>query len=373
MEPFSIQVVPSTIFAIAMLSIFVIESGCGTGTPPVITQTTPAIPPSTYWRRDAQAAQSSTCSAHLETLRGQLHEQPMTTLLAVRGDQVVFSEGPIDHATQIASIRKSLLAMLYGQPVEDGRLRLDATLDELHFDDIGGLLPIERQARVRDLIESRSGVYHLAANAGDDEGAAPPRGSQPPGNYFLYNNWDFNAAGAIYVQLTGRDIYDAFDSDIARPLGLEDFRRASQQYAGDPTRSKHLAYAFHLSARDMAKVGELMLAGGRWGDRQLVPADWVHTITTQVTPSSEMHPTHAAQRDVGYGMMWWVPRGDPGSPLQDSFMAWGLFGQWILVMPRSGLVVVEKYDVSVPLTARIPTVPVSTFLQEAVGIAEAGC
>jgi len=99
----------------------------------------------------------------------------------------------------------------------------------------------------------------------------------------------------------------------------------------------------------------------------------VRTITTQVTPPSEMHPAHAAQRGVGYGAMWWVPRGDAGSPLQDSFLAWGLFGQWILVMPRSGLVVVEKYDVSAPLTARIPTVPVSTFLQEAAGIAEAGC
>ena len=142
---------------------------------------------------------------------------------------------------------------------------------------------------------------------------------------------------------------------------------------GDPTRSQHLAHAFHLFARDMAKVGELMLSDGRWNGRQLVPADWVHAITTQVTSPAEMHPAHAAQRGVGYGMMWCVPRGGEGSPLQGSSMAWGLFGQWILVMPRSGLVVVEKYEVSAPLTARIPTVPVSDFLQEAAGIAAAGC
>ena len=359
--------------AFATLAALAFGSGCSMHPVAPAVETAAAIPPSSYWHADGQATQSAACRTHLEALRGRLHGLPMTTLLAVRGDQVVFSEGPVDRATQIASIRKSLLAMLYGQPVEDGRIKLDATLDDLHFDDIGGLLPIERQARIRDLIEARSGVYHPAANAGDDAAAVPPRGSQRPGTYFIYNNWDFNAAGAIYVQLTGRDIYDAFDADIARPLGLEDFRRGSQHYAGDPARSQHLAYAFHLSARDMAKVGELMLADGRWNGRQLVPADWVHTITTQVTPPSAMHPAHAAQRRVGYGMMWWVPQGGAGSPLQGSYMAWGLFGQWILVMPRSGLVVVEKYDVSAPLTARIPTVPVSDFLQEAAGIAEAGC
>ena len=364
---------PSRFVPIAALLALACAAGCSTDTARPTAPAAPAIPPSTYWRTDGQAAQSQACRTHLDALRTQLHTQPMTTLLVVRGDQVVFSQGPIDHATQIASARKSLLAMLYGQPVADGRIRLDETLDELSVDDIGGLLPIERQARVRDLIEARSGVYHPAANAGDDTSDAPPRGSQAPGTYFLYNNWDFNAAGAVYVQRTGRDIYDAFDADIARPLGLEDFRRADQHYHGDPSRSQHLAYGFHVSARDMAKVGELMLAGGRWGDRQLVPADWVRTITTEVTPPSQMHPARRVRHDVGYGMMWWVPHGEPGSPLQDSFMAWGLLGQWILVMPRSGLVVVEKYDVSVPSTVHVPVVPIATFLQEAAGIATSGC
>ena len=205
--------------AFATLAALAFGSGCSMHPVAPAVETAAAIPPSSYWHADGQATQSAACRTHLEALRGRLHGLPMTTLLAVRGDQVVFSEGPVDRATQIASIRKSLLAMLYGQPVEDGRIKLDATLDDLHFDDIGGLLPIERQARIRDLIEARSGVYHPAANAGDDAAAVPPRGSQRPGTYFIYNNWDFNAAGAIYVQLTGRDIYDAFDADIARPLG----------------------------------------------------------------------------------------------------------------------------------------------------------
>ncbi len=36
-----------------------------------------------------------------------------------------------------------------------------------------------------------------------------------PGSYFLYNNWDFNALGVIYVRQTGRNFYEAFRDDIA--------------------------------------------------------------------------------------------------------------------------------------------------------------
>lgn len=52
------------------------------------------------------------------------------------------------------------MSVLFGRSVADGATALDATLEELGIDDIGGLLPVERQARVRDLLTARSGVYH---------------------------------------------------------------------------------------------------------------------------------------------------------------------------------------------------------------------
>jgi CubicO group peptidase (beta-lactamase class C family) len=332
------------------------------------------LPASTYWRTDAQAAQSAECRAVLAGLREQLRHQPTTAFMAVRGDQIVFSEGPIARPSLVRSVRKSLLAMLYGQPVQDGRINLDATLAELGIDDVGGLLPVEREARVRDLLAARSGVYHPAANPGDDAAGAPPRGSQLPGRYFLYNNWDFNVAGDIYEQRTGRNLYDAFAQDIAAPLSLEDFDRARHHRGGKLSRSTHLAYPFYLSARDMARIGELMLAEGQWQGRQIVPAGWTHLITTPVTRSAEMHPPNAVRRRASYGLLWWIPELPDDSPLAGSSLAWGYFGQWILVIPKSGMVIVHTYETDAREDeSHPPTVPLWSFLEQARMIAEAPC
>ena len=118
--------------------------------------------------------------------------------------------------------------MLFGRYVVAGKIRLDRTLADLKIDDLGGLLPSEREATVADLLAARSGVYHQASNIGDNLADAPPRGSQRHGKYFLYSNWDFNALGTIFEQETGQSIYDALERDLARPIGMQDFDRAKQ-------------------------------------------------------------------------------------------------------------------------------------------------
>ncbi|MCK5574169.1 MAG: serine hydrolase, partial [Sphingomonadales bacterium] len=97
------------------------------------------------------------------------------------GGEVVYTYGDVTEVGYLASVRKSVLAIMYGKYVADGTITLDATLEDLGMDDEGGLLESEKQATVRDLISARSGIYHPAANGGDSSADAPPRGSQPPG------------------------------------------------------------------------------------------------------------------------------------------------------------------------------------------------
>ena len=193
-------------------------------------------------------------------------------MMAVVGGRSLYEYGDLTTVSYLASVRKSVLAMLYGNYVANGTIKLNKSLADLSIDDIGGLLPVERTATVADLLGARSGVYHEASNPGDNLADAPPRGSQKPGTYFLYSNWDFNALGTIFEQETGQNIYDALEKDIVRPIGMRDFDRATHQRTGDAARSQHLAYHMNFSTRDMARLGYVMLRDGEWNGRQIVPA-----------------------------------------------------------------------------------------------------
>jgi CubicO group peptidase (beta-lactamase class C family) len=79
----------------------------------------------------------------------------------------------------------------------------------------------------------------------------------------------------VFEKLTGRDIYDALETDLARPIGMQDFDRSLQKKR-DAKRSIYPAYPMHLSTRDMARLGYLMLRGGNWNGRRLVPKGDTH-------------------------------------------------------------------------------------------------
>jgi CubicO group peptidase (beta-lactamase class C family) len=300
------------------------------------------IYPGAVWQQIAPESVGFS-SAGLAAARAQLTASASTGLLAVAGGRVVFEYGDVDTVSYVASARKSLLSMLYGIHVARGEIDLDATLARLDIDDRDVLTDAERRARVRDLLTARSGVYHPGANEGDDRERAPARGSQRPGTYFLYNNWDFNALGTIFERTTRQDIYDAFQHDLATPLGLQDFRRNEQRRAIDTTKSIHAAHHFRLSTRDMARLGYLMLRGGAWGDRQIVPATWVRESTRPIVQRTAMNPPDRRNDPWGYGYLWWV-WDTPSAPsaYRGAYMAAGAAGQYIAVVPELDLIVAHK-------------------------------
>jgi CubicO group peptidase (beta-lactamase class C family) len=221
----------------------------------------------------------------MDEVVARLRTLPTTAFLVLRGDRTAFDYGDTTSPAYLASVRKSVMSVLFGRSVADGAISLDATLEELGIDDIGGLLPVERQARVRDLLTARSGVCHAASTPTGLEAGAPERGSKKPGEHFFYNNWDFNVLGTIFERCTSRRVFNACAADVAEPLGFQDFDPGRQRVLGRADRSVHLAHHFSLSGRDLGRIGRAMLRGGRWGDRQVVPAEWVAESTTE-------HVTH---------------------------------------------------------------------------------
>ena len=312
------------------------------GTPAGCPELEPVYP-AEQWERIEHARCAGWSSSGLDSVRARLATLSTTGFTAITRGRILMDYGDLERVSYLASVRKSVLSMLYGIYVERGNIALDRTLAQLGIDDVGGLTDPEKQATVRDLLRARSGVYHEASNGGDDLASAPPRGSQPPGTYYLYSNWDFNALGTIFEQETGRSIYDALESDLVRPIGMQDFERERHRRTGNASRSRHLAYHIHLSTRDMARIGYLMLREGNWHGTQVVPREWVQRSTRAITPVHEMNPTPRREGRFGYGYLWWVFDGNAGTGnYEGAYTGIGAGGQYITVIPKLDMVIAHK-------------------------------
>ncbi|MBI5691327.1 MAG: serine hydrolase [Verrucomicrobia bacterium] len=306
--------------------------------------TPPPVFPGAQWTVAARPEDQGFSAEKLAAARAYSETIATAAVMVVRDGVVVAQWGDVARKFNTHSIRKSFLSALYGAPVGSGVIKLDATMGELGIDDVEGLTEEEKKATVRDCLKARSGIYHpaLYESAGMKK-LKPPRHSEKAGTHWYYNNWDFNVAGTIYERATGRGIFDAIAEDIARPIGMEDYSPADGKYERG-AESRHAAYPFRVTARDLARFGWLMLHRGNWAGRQVLDAAWVDE-------STRYHSDATLYACDGYGYMWWVARRHnkhphlPGVELPEgTFSARGAGGHFVLVIPPESLVIVHRVN-----------------------------
>ena len=166
---------------------------------------------------------------------------------------IIYEWGSVHTKMMTHSMRKSFLSALFGNYVHQGTIQLDKTINSLGINDNPSLSDVEKQATIHDLLKARSGIYHPALyETADMKSLKPERHSQIPGTHWYYNNWDFNVLGTIFKQETGKTIFEAIKTDIADPIGMEDYVPEDGWYITGKA-SRHAAYPFRITARDLAR------------------------------------------------------------------------------------------------------------------------
>ena len=141
----------------------------------------------------------------------------------------------------------------------------------------------------------------------------------PPGTRFEYCNGASFLLSAILHEATGESALAYAHTHLFDPLGISDV-----EWVTSPG-GINLGYSeLYMRPLDMARIGHLYLNGGRWGEAQVVPAEWV-------ARSTRAH-IDATLQD-GYGYQWWID--DDGY-----YMALGYMGQFIYVVPEQQIVAV---------------------------------
>jgi CubicO group peptidase (beta-lactamase class C family) len=275
----------------------------------------------------------------LETLYG---------LLVIKNGHLIaekyFNQGSVEQKARIQSATKSVTSTLVGIALAQGCLSsLDQKMLEFYPEVAGRITdPRKKQITVRDMLQMRAGYpweeTHPALWEGLLSGRYPPLIEEfpltaDPGTKFQYSNLTSNWLGIIVDRACGMHLRSYAERNLFSPLGIE-----AGEWGTDWEGHNNGCGDLHLTARDMAKFGQLYLADGEYEGNQIIPADWVHDSLR--TYSEGAWDNIGRFRDIGYGYHWWTARaGD-----HRVNFAWGHGGQLIVLVDDLDLVVVTTAD-----------------------------
>jgi CubicO group peptidase (beta-lactamase class C family) len=243
----------------------------------------------------------------------------------------------------LRSISKSVVALLVGQAVGRGQIDIDSPVLD-HFPELADLRAGPLAAvRLSHLLHMSSGLswseegtsYGKSTN---DEtrlyfDSNPLRYildrplAYPPGDTWNYNGGCTLLLAEVLERRTGRSLLELAKADLMDPLGITDWEWRSGSH-GRP-----LAYAgLRLTPRALLSVGRLLLDGGRWQGRQVVPQAWVQ--------ASLKPAIRVGNGPLSYGHQWWAGQVDAAGRSLAWTAGFGNGGQRLFVVPELDLAVV---------------------------------
>jgi CubicO group peptidase (beta-lactamase class C family) len=150
-----------------------------------------------------------------------------------------------------------------------------------------------------------------------------------PGSAFSYCTGNAVAVGRILARATGVPVDRFAEESLFAPLGIRSARWERWNRDRDVDSGGHL----RLDPRDLARIGEMVANGGELDGRRIVSASWIERMTAE---RSEI-----PGRPQRYGLLWWLDRTTrPELPSTRLWMAWGNGGNFLVVLPELGAVVV---------------------------------
>ncbi|WP_454285963.1 serine hydrolase domain-containing protein [Rhizobium arsenicireducens] len=249
---------------------------------------------------------------------------------------VLEEQGVIDPDSPVVSLIPEAKGSAYGdcsyRDVLDMRVSLD--FDEAYLDKNGAFAryrrstlwnPSEAGAPVETLTEFLMTI---------------PKADRPHGGPFFYASPNSDLLGILIERATGRRYVDLFSDLLWKPLGAKNHALVSVDGAG----TARSAGGVCVTARDLARVGQMLLDGGIANGRQVVPAAWVEDMRNAGDPSAWTASQPTMLPNGRYRSKWYQT-GEPDG----AFCAIGIHGQWLYVDPSTETVIVKLSSQPNPL------------------------
>jgi CubicO group peptidase (beta-lactamase class C family) len=293
----------------------------------------------------APAHQEGIPSGALEELvaavdRGELGV--LHSLLVARSGHLILEEyfhgfeaGDVHH---LASCTKSVSSLLAGLAIQEGAISgVEARLLDFFPQDRDAAGAGWEELTLEHLLTMSMALDWSADEVQNLHGTGPEffrrvlsrSVAGTPGEDFEYASANVNLLAGILHETTGSHAEAFAQRTLFEPLGIE-----SWDWSGMRTDGYNLMDgSLRILPRDMAKLGQMALDGGRWQGRPVVAEEWIRQST-----STQIQAGSGAE---GYGYLWWTREAPgPGGTMVPAFFANGWGSQFILVFPTLELVVV---------------------------------
>lgn len=254
------------------------------------------------------------------------------------------------------SVAKSMLSTVAGVAVRDGKImNLDQPVGTT-IKDGGYDSPRNQQVTWKMHLQQESEWEGNMFGKQDNfigkeafgQGEKKPREQMKPGTHYEYNDVRINRFSLSLLRAFQKPVPDVFRDEVMNPIGASNtwrwipyansFVELNGKKVASVSGGTRWGGGMWINSWDMARFGYLWLRGGKWGDKQIVPADYVKAA---LTPS-----VHGPD----YGYLWWLNRsgkGLPGLP-ENAFWANGAGTNSITVSPDQDLVVVWRWHAGNP-------------------------
>ncbi|TKT76174.1 serine hydrolase [Aquamicrobium sp. LC103] len=146
------------------------------------------------------------------------------------------------------------------------------------------------------------------------------------GTRFNYRSIDTDVLGFVLERAGGRHLAELLSEEIWQPMGAAEDAYITVDNAGTALADG----GFCACLRDFGRIAQLLVDGGRRGDRQIIPAGWIEE-TRSADHAKFGDNYRIAMPEGGYRNKFWIE-----DPKGRALVCRGVYGQFIYVDPEAG-------------------------------------